>query len=78
MISKNGDVVGVMTATLDSIITFKLSGNIPQNVNFAVKSDYALPLLRDLNIDNTKNTEEYSFTEIIQKVEESVFLIISK
>ena len=51
---------------------------IPQNVNFAVKSDYALPLLRDLNIDNTKNTEEYSFTEIIQKVEESVFLIISK
>ena len=41
-----GEVVGVVTATLNQITALKLTGSLPQNVNYAVKTDYILPLIR--------------------------------
>ena len=41
----NGNVIGVVVAILDAAIVFQAAHAIPQNVNFAIKSDYLLNLL---------------------------------
>ncbi len=40
-----GEVIGVLVATLDLMKTIERTGQAPQNVNFALKSSYVLPLL---------------------------------
>ena len=40
----DGDIVGVVVASLDAAKAFQLTNAIPQNVNWAIKSDYLLSL----------------------------------
>jgi S1-C subfamily serine protease len=46
-----GNVIGLVVARLDDEATSQLTGSLPQNVNYAVKSSYALPLLESLKAD---------------------------
>jgi S1-C subfamily serine protease len=48
LFDENGNVVGLVVARLDDEATSQLTGSLPQNVNYAVKSSYALPLLESL------------------------------
>jgi S1-C subfamily serine protease len=41
-----GNVIGVVTPTLDAVDTAKRTGTVPQDVNFAVKADYLALLLK--------------------------------
>ncbi len=52
LINMKGDVVGVTTATLGSRITER-GIDVPQNVNYAVKTAYVNVLLSSLQIDNS-------------------------
>ena len=45
LINDTGQVVGVITSTAAAMNFFRTTGSLPQNVNWAVKSDYLLPLL---------------------------------
>jgi S1-C subfamily serine protease len=49
LFDKNGNVVGIIVARLDEEAVTQLTGSAPQNVNYAVKSSYALPLLEGLD-----------------------------
>src|SRR5208337_4793492 len=40
----DGNVIGIVVAFLDPANTYKLSGALPQNVNYAIKADYLLSL----------------------------------
>jgi S1-C subfamily serine protease len=42
----SGRVIGLVTSTLSTIPTIRATGQAPQNVNFAVKSEYLALLLR--------------------------------
>ncbi|MBY0497368.1 MAG: serine protease [Cyanobacteria bacterium] len=39
-------VIGVVTSTLDSLAAMRAAGQLPQNVNFAIKADYLSLLLK--------------------------------
>ena len=39
LVDEFGNVVGVVTAKLDSIVALAVSGDIPQNVNFAIRAN---------------------------------------
>jgi len=80
LLNKKGQVVGVVTATLDAVGALKLSGHLPQNVNYAVKSDYIIPLIRDLIPDELKEDKlsKKELTQTIKFLEPSVALVISK
>jgi len=41
----DGNIVGVVVATLDAARVYQAASAIPQNVNFAIKADYLLNLL---------------------------------
>jgi S1-C subfamily serine protease len=53
LLNEDGLVVGVVTATLNYRTAMKASGSLPQNVNYAVKSDYILTLLEYAKVDST-------------------------
>ena len=69
-------VVGVVNAKLDDKIALKASGSIPQNVNYSIKLDYLLPLLKaesEVSNDLILNIQDKrSLSEIANN---SVFLI---
>jgi hypothetical protein len=44
-VNEQGDVVGVVIATASTPAFLRLTGNLPQNVNWAVKSAYASAML---------------------------------
>ncbi len=45
LVDTNGHVIGIVTSTAAARVFYENSGNIPQNINWAVKSDYLRPLL---------------------------------
>lgn len=75
-----GQVVGVATATLDQFVALRASGTLPQNVNYAVKVDYAIPVARKFLEGQSLPplTSNRAVTELIRELEESVVLVVAK
>jgi S1-C subfamily serine protease len=82
LINSKGNVVGIVTMTLDEVYVLKKKGKLPQNVNYAVKSDYIIPLIRYSMEDASKNGEiskdTKEITKLIKICEPSVVLIAAK
>ncbi len=80
LLNKKGDVVGIVTSTINSLSTLMTAGHAPQNVNYAVKSDYALPLIRTYVNGKTNNvisvTPNANFADTVKQNEHSVALVI--
>jgi len=52
LFDSDGNVVGIIVATLDAATAYRLSSAIPQNVNYAIKADYLLSLVSMLPGDS--------------------------
>jgi len=79
LFDEGGNVIGVIVSRLN----FSKDGNgnsVPtQNVNYAVKSAYLLPMLNELNVKlpSTKNRWFFKgFESVVQDVEKSVVMIL--
>lgn len=48
LLNKAGEVVGIVTLSLNSVAVARTTGSVPQNVNYALKTDYLTPLLKNL------------------------------
>jgi S1-C subfamily serine protease len=46
LLDNQGNVIGVIVSKLDAVKTFELSGDVPQNVNFAIRGEVAREFLR--------------------------------
>jgi TPR repeat protein len=79
LLDQNGNLIGVVQAKL-GLKAAKATGDMPQNVNYAVKSAYALALLESFLGDNSpepNDTEQSpSFEDMIAKAQQSVVLIL--
>ncbi|WP_072582311.1 trypsin-like peptidase domain-containing protein [Polynucleobacter sp. MWH-Adler-W8] len=77
----NGKVVGVISSSLSDVYIFEKSGSLPQNVNYAVKSNYLIELASTVN--GLKLAQGSSFvnvfskklTETASEVEQSLVLV---
>lgn len=49
LFDEGGNLVGVVAAKLDSLVTLMATGDLPQNVNYAIKVDYVTPLLKTID-----------------------------
>lgn len=80
LIDQKGSLIGVVTATLSQIETFKATGTFPQNVNYALKIDYVFPLLDSVGVNPELNPDdsEKDFKDMIPLIEKSVILIVVK
>ena len=76
LLDDQGNIVGVVLSRLAP--KEGKTGGIPQNVNYAIKSAYALPLLEPYMGNNarTPNTSKLKFEDMVDKAQEAVVLIL--
>ena len=71
LVNESGEVVGIITSTAAVMAFIRETGNLPQNVNWAVKADYLRPL-----IELPKVVEQHRDREqLINHVKKSTFFI---
>ena len=79
LLDESGCVIGVTSSGLNAIVTAQLTGTLPQNINYAVKSRYILNLLEDLGlkcaVESTYKDKE-SIVELLS--EATVFIKVLK
>lgn len=72
-----GNLVGIVAAKLDSLVTLAATGDLPQNVNYAIKSDYLVPLLK--TVDGIKvqpsQTKPVNLLSLVEELKKSVVMI---
>ncbi len=74
LVLKNGHVVGIVIATLNASAALGSSGQLPQNVNYAVKINYAKFLIDALGIE-TKWLPRDRMENAIERITNAVVLI---
>jgi len=79
LISENGNVIGVVKATFNQMAALETMGTLTQNINYAVKSDQVLPMLKQTLGDQIKVTNmgknRQDMPHLITKFEKSVVLV---
>jgi hypothetical protein len=78
LLNGQGQVVGLITARLDDINTLLETGAIPQNVNYALKSSFILPLLESLPgvADQLEKPAVLEKPAAIEKAKNAVGLVV--
>ena len=80
LLNRSGEVLAVVTSMLHQLTTYQMAGVIPQNVNYAVKSDYAWKLVDD-SVEGWSSTpgspNDLELGELIDRTTRSVVLILA-
>ncbi|MFA6173897.1 MAG: tetratricopeptide repeat-containing serine protease family protein [Kiritimatiellales bacterium] len=73
-----GNVVGIVVSRLDDATMFRLTGSIPQNVNYAVKSTYIQSLLEGISMAGAapQRGVKADFTVIVGEISASIVPIL--
>lgn len=81
VIAADGSVVGVISHKLDALKTAEKVNDLPQNVNFALKSQHLVDFLRARSVTVTpqplNTSRQFRPFEIFQRNTASVFMVIS-
>jgi S1-C subfamily serine protease len=82
LVNLRGQVVGIVTATLDQRAALRSSGTLHQNVNYALKSTVLIPLLLlEMDVEDlprNESTEERPVPELVRSVEHSLVRILAE
>ncbi len=75
LVTESGVVIGVVAATANVARYYKMTGNLPQNVNYAIKSKVLLDFLKFNNVQNVATSKGKTS---IDAVDASTMLVIAK
>lgn len=80
MINEQGVVIGIASASLNQTAAIKATGTLAQNVNYAVKIPYALPMLISHGVEYIEPSSKKFFekTELIENIADSVVLVVAE
>jgi S1-C subfamily serine protease len=83
LLDDEGEVVGVVMGTLDPSLLGQVAGFVPQNVNYALKSERVERFLsrnlpQDALLDDTTERHPSPLEELIAQAEASVVLVIAQ
>ncbi len=81
LLNMNGEVVGVVMAKMSAVKVFEWTGDLPQNVNYAVKAGYVRVLLS--SVDPTANlavlpAKKDNLTSLADRVVGSVLMVVAQ
>ncbi|MSR65926.1 MAG: trypsin-like serine protease [Pedosphaera sp.] len=82
LVNDHGQVIGIVTFRLDDIKTFNLTGSLPQNVSYALKSSLALDFIKTIPELTDKlpagiPAQNRPFEEIVKAAQEAAVLILT-
>jgi S1-C subfamily serine protease len=82
LMNRQGEVVGVVTSTLNQLVALRLSGALPQNVNYAVRGQLIEDLLREEFGDawepDAPSASDLELAELVGEGESRVALIVAR
>jgi S1-C subfamily serine protease len=79
MLNDSAQVVGIVTATLNQVYSIITTGTLAQSVNYALKTEYAVPLLSlvaKLRVSSDRN-ESLRKAEVVKRAENAIALIVA-
>jgi S1-C subfamily serine protease len=82
LLNMNGEVVGIVTAKLSAVKMFNWTGDLPQNVNYAIKASYITALLKSIKEQSTVTkmlpVKRADLESLSSRIQNSVFLVIGE
>ncbi len=80
MVNEKGVVIGIASASLNQSAALKSTGTLAQNVNYAVKIAYALPMLINHGVEYIEPTGQRTLekTMLIESISDSVVLVVAE
>ena len=80
MVNQKGVVIGIASASLNQSVAIQSTGTMAQNVNYAVKISYALPMLINHGVDYIEPVHQKALakTELIESISDSVILVVAE
>ena len=80
LVDVQGNVIGVMTMRLDDLKTLELTGSLPQNVNYGLKSSFVLAFLDSVPevaaALSPPHTENRKFEDVVKEVQQATVLVL--
>ncbi|HEY3901858.1 MAG TPA: tetratricopeptide repeat-containing serine protease family protein [Chthoniobacter sp.] len=80
LVDERGNVVGIVSAKLNFRTALASSGELPENVNYAVKSSYLLGFLEAVPDVSAKlmetNTKDAKFEDVVKNAEDAAVLVL--
>lgn len=80
LLSKSGHVIGIVNARLSDAAVMRATGSLPQNVNYAIKIEYLLPLIKQVEglLDAVKASDARNSANNGDELQRSTHLILCK
>jgi hypothetical protein len=81
LLDKRGEVVGVVQSKLSAVTIFVWAVDLPQNVNYAVKSTCVQALIGNLPASSTGSqlpAKEAEMEDVVKRVQDSVVMILAE
>jgi len=80
LFNMQGNLVGVVVSTIDASYVLYKTGRLPQNVNFAIKSDYLKIMLESAGLEIPKSdsvtVEESKLEDLVERLNEYIVMVI--
>jgi S1-C subfamily serine protease len=80
LVDDHGNVIGVVSAKLNSKVALVVSGALPENVNYAIKSSFLLGFLESVPDVIAKlkepRTDQIRFEEVVDRTKEAAVLVL--
>lgn len=84
LVNMEGNVIGIVASKLDAQAIARQTGDIPQNVNYAIKSQYLLDLVEQLAAKGTQVSlvapqrgEKPRVADVVPALEDAIALVIA-
>jgi S1-C subfamily serine protease len=82
LVNAAGEVIGVVTMRLGDLGTLRLTGALPQNVNYALKASHVRTLLERIpeanrNLKDLKSPSARKYDDIVKEVEDAVVIVLA-
>lgn len=81
LLTKKGEVVGIITFTLSAVSSLEHAGDLPQNVNFAVKSSLLAELLSSvqrLPKESAEAKQNRELSDVVGATQDSVVMVLAE
>ena len=80
LVDERGNVVGVVSAKLDASVALAVSGALPENVNYAVKSGFLLSFLESVPAVSAKLKAplmaDRKFEDVVKSTQDATVLVL--
>ena len=80
VLNMKGGVIGIATASLNQGAALKTTGALAQNVNYAIKISYAIPIMMNENVPykTLQSTKRLDKPTLVERAKRSTVMVVAQ